>query len=94
MSERIAFAKTQVDETKNVMIRNIEKILERSEKLEDLDAKTQDLSTMSYNFQRAGRNLKCQMIRDNVCLTLAIILIILVVLGVTIFIMYEIIHRA
>jgi len=46
-----------LDETKDIMIRNIDKLLERGEKLEDLAKKSQDLSDSSKLFLRQSEKL-------------------------------------
>ncbi len=51
-SDQMSQLQTQVDEVKGVMTQNIEKVMERGERLEDLIAQTNDLeahvSRMKY----------------------------------------------
>lgn len=51
----------QVDEVKNIMVENIEKVLERGEKIELLVDKTDDLRFQAEKFQKTGRQLRSKM---------------------------------
>lgn len=53
--DRIA---NQVDEVRSIMERNVEMILDRGEKLEDLEAKSDDLSKATLAFKKQARKLK------------------------------------
>lgn len=58
--DKIAEVNTQIDEVKDIMIKNIEDLLERGEKIEDLIYKTEELKYTSDVFrQRAKRMNRC-----------------------------------
>ena len=46
-----------VDETKEIMVKNIDKLLDRNEKLEDLVAKSDDLSMQSKTFMKQSKKM-------------------------------------
>lgn len=56
----------EIAEVKNVMIDNIEKILERGERIELLVDKTDHLQNEAFNFRRGARQLKNKMWWRNV----------------------------
>jgi len=66
------------------MVNNIEKVLERSEKIEILVDKTDDLHTQSQSFKRKGTKLKRKMWWKNTKLCCCIVLIVTVILAVII----------
>merc|ERR1719197_1239107 len=55
--DNIGAVKAQIDDVKNVMVQNIEKVLERGEKIELLVDKTDRLSQQAFRFQSTGRSL-------------------------------------
>lgn len=59
--DKITKAQQLIDETKVVMLDNIDAVMRRGENLEDLVAKTDDLSTMSKGFHKAAKktNKRC-----------------------------------
>lgn len=50
--------KNQIDEVKDVMVQNIEKVLERGEKIELLVDKTDRLNQQAFRFESTSRNLR------------------------------------
>ena len=48
----------QVDETKAIMARNIDNILERGEKIENLEEQSKELNAMSRVFKKKAKQLK------------------------------------
>ena len=76
--------KIQVDETTQIMKNNIEKILDRDEKLGDLETKTQDLVDGSHRFQKKTNKLKwkmyCEDKRFLAGIIMALILLIIIIL--------------
>lgn len=69
-----------IAEVKNVMIENIEKVLERGERIELLVDKTDHLSSEAFMFRKEARKLKNKMRWKNIKLILLIILILIVVI--------------
>jgi len=83
-NDRIAKVQEEISQVKDVMIKNIDKVLERGEKIELLVDKTEVLDQHAFKFKKASTKLKRAMWWKNAKLT---ILIILVLLGVIYFIL-------
>ncbi|CRG94969.1 SNARE protein, putative [Plasmodium gallinaceum] len=59
-ADKLSKVQKDLDEVKDVMLKNIEDLLQRGEKLDDLMKKSQDLSNSSYQFYRqAKKNNQC-----------------------------------
>lgn len=63
--DKIGSIAKQLDATKDIMIENIDKILERGEKIELLVDKTDKLSEQAYKFEKSSRQLKHTMYWQN-----------------------------
>jgi synaptobrevin family protein YKT6 len=57
-----------VDETKEIMVKNIDKLLDRNEKLEDLVAKSDDLSLQSKTFMKQSKKVLVLLQSSIVCI--------------------------
>lgn len=57
-SDDITKVKSQLDDVKNVMVENIEKVLERGEKIELLVDKTDRLNEQAFKFEKTSRQLR------------------------------------
>ncbi|EFJ08162.1 hypothetical protein SELMODRAFT_235084 [Selaginella moellendorffii] len=79
---KIARIKQQVSEVKGIMMDNIEKVLERGEKIELLVDKTENLRFQADNFQRQGRQLRRKMWLQNMKMKLIVLAIVLFVIVV------------
>ncbi|KAI9118704.1 hypothetical protein K1719_010149 [Acacia pycnantha] len=80
---KLSKLKAQVTEVKGIMIDNIEKVLDRGEKIELLVDKTESLQFQADSFQRQGRQLRRKMWLQNLQMKLMLgggILIIIVIL--------------
>lgn len=71
--DNISVVKGQIEEVKDVMVQNIEKVLERGEKIELLVDKTDRLNQQAFRFEKSSRTLRRTMwwkkIRTIVCAT-------------------------
>jgi len=56
--DTIGAVQGQIDDVKNVMVENIEKVLQRGEKIELLVDKTDRLNQQAYKFERQSKKLK------------------------------------
>lgn len=74
--DKMSAVQKQVDEVKNVMIENIEKVLDRGEKIELLVDKTQSLRNSADTFHRQGKQLRRQMWLNNLKMKLLIFFIV------------------
>ncbi|XP_047336628.1 putative vesicle-associated membrane protein 726 [Impatiens glandulifera] len=69
---KLAKVKAQVTEVKGVMMQNIEKVLDRGEKIECLVDKTDDLRCQAQDFKAQGTKLKKKMWIENMKMKLAV----------------------
>ncbi|XP_055034217.1 vesicle-associated membrane protein 7 isoform X2 [Misgurnus anguillicaudatus] len=79
-SDTLTETQVQVDDLKGIMVRNIDLVAQRGEKLELLIDKTENLVDSSVTFKTTSRNLAHAMCMKNLKLTVIIIVILLVVL--------------
>lgn len=56
--DNIGTVKSQIDEVKDVMVQNIERVLERGEKIELLVDKTDNLNQQAFRFESSSRSLR------------------------------------
>ena len=57
-ADRIDEVKSQIDDVRDVMVQNIEKVLERGEKIELLVDRTDRLNQQAYRFEASSRSLR------------------------------------
>jgi len=55
--DQIKQIEKNLDDTKDIMHKNIDQVLERGENLDSLLKKSEDVSAMSYQFQKKARNM-------------------------------------
>lgn len=84
---KLAKVKAQVSEVKGVMMENIEKVLDRGEKIELLVDKTEDLHSQAQVFRQQGGQIKRKMWWQNmkiklIVLAILIVLILIIVLSI------------
>ncbi|KAK9093604.1 hypothetical protein Syun_028515 [Stephania yunnanensis] len=84
---KLAKVKAQVSEVKGVMMENIEKVLDRGEKIELLVDKTENLHQQAQDFRSAGTKIRRKMWLQNmkiklIVLGILIALILIIVLSV------------
>ncbi|KAH7277266.1 hypothetical protein KP509_39G043100 [Ceratopteris richardii] len=79
---KLSKVRAQVTEVKGIMMENIEKVLDRGEKIELLVDKSENLRYQADNFQRQGRQLRRRMWLENMKIKLVIlgILILLILI--------------
>lgn len=78
--DRVTETQMQVDDLKGIMVRNIDLVAQRGEKLELLIDKTENLVDASVTFKTTSRNLTRAMCMKNLKLTLVIVLVALVMI--------------
>ena len=71
-ADRMARVQGEIDEVRSVMVHNIERVLERGEKIELLVQKTDELGHQAFKFEKEARTLKRAMIWKRVRLYLVI----------------------
>ncbi|NWI79854.1 VAMP7 protein, partial [Dryoscopus gambensis] len=78
--DQVAETQAQIDELKGIMVRNIDLVAQRGEKLELLIDKTENLVDSSVTFKTTSRNLARAMCMKNLKLTIVIIIVSIVIL--------------
>ncbi|XP_041485399.1 vesicle-associated membrane protein 7-like [Lytechinus pictus] len=83
-NDKVAVLQNQVDEVKDIMTVNIDKVLSRGEKLDDLLSKTEDLEASAKTFQKTARKVNDKMwwqnIRMKILLTVIIFIVVIAIL--------------
>ncbi|KAL0974381.1 hypothetical protein UPYG_G00219690 [Umbra pygmaea] len=79
-ADHLTETQMQVDDLKGIMVRNIDLVAQRGEKLELLIDKTENLVDSSVSFKTTSRNLARAMCMKNLKLTIIVIVVSLVVL--------------
>ncbi|KAF7837328.1 putative vesicle-associated membrane protein 726 [Senna tora] len=77
---KLAKVKAQVSEVKGVMMENIEKVLDRGEKIELLVDKTEDLRSQAQDFKTQGTKVKRKMWIENMKMKLIVFAIVVALL--------------
>ena len=76
-SNKVASVQQQVSEVKEIMMDNIEKVLDRGEKIEVLVDKTEALRFQADNFHKQGRALRNRMWWNNLKMKLILLFFVL-----------------
>jgi len=84
--DKVQQVKGEIEQVKDVMVHNIEKVLERGERIEILVDKTDNLNQQSFAFKKRSTALKRQMWWKN---TKLMVILIIVVLCILYFIYYS-----
>jgi len=79
-NDKLTQIKDDMDSTRKVMVENIDRMLERGEKIELLVDKTDNLSMQAQTFKKKSTNLKRVMCMQNLKLWLIIIFVVLLVI--------------
>ncbi|KUF98684.1 hypothetical protein AM588_10010289 [Phytophthora nicotianae] len=72
-ADSLSRVKQQIDDVKDIMVENIEKVLDRGEKFELLVDRTDKLNRQSVKFERSSTQLRKSMWRRNVKLWLLLV---------------------
>jgi len=80
--DKVAKVREEINAVKDVMIKNIDKVLERGEKIELLVDKTEVLDQHAFKFKKQAKNLKNSMWWKNAKLWVLVIVIVLILIFV------------
>jgi len=80
-ADKINKVKGEIEDAKQIMVKNIDKVLERGERIEMLVSKTDDLHTQSQSFKKKSTQLKRKMCCQNAKLCFVIICVISVIVA-------------
>lgn len=78
-ADKVKLVKHKIEETKNIMVDNIEKVLDRGEKIELLVDKTDELEETAQDFRFKSRNLARTMWFRNVKLIILLVVLVLII---------------
>lgn len=81
-SDQIAKVQKEVNEVKDVMTQNIEKVLERGEKIDVLVGKTEELDHSSQVFHRQAKRLRREMWWKNKKICLILVFVVAIIIAV------------
>ena len=81
---RVQHLREDVEEVKGQMVHNIDKVIERGERLDDLNERTEQLNSRAGEFQTVSTRLKRKLWWQNIKLWIILIIIIVVILAVII----------
>eukprot|EP00761_Pharyngomonas_kirbyi_P012128 gb/GECH01012155.1/.p1 GENE.gb/GECH01012155.1/~~gb/GECH01012155.1/.p1 ORF type:complete len:209 (+),score=44.73 gb/GECH01012155.1/:1-627(+) len=87
-NDKVSKVQSEINEVKDIMRDNIDRVLERGERLEDLSGRAEDLQRSSKMFVGTARKAKRKMCMRNFYITIILIIVILVILAVVILIAY------
>lgn len=82
--DKLAIVNKNINEVKDIMIQNIDKIIERGEKIELLVSKTDQLQSNAVMFNRQARSVKRFFLCKNYKITLIVALILIAVIFIVI----------
>ncbi|XP_078072945.1 vesicle-associated membrane protein 8 [Mustelus asterias] len=78
--EKLSNLQGQVDDVRGIMSQNIEKVLERGERLDDLIIKTDDLQATADSFQKTSTKIARKMWWKNTKMIIIIVVIVVVII--------------
>ncbi|KAF0973849.1 hypothetical protein FDP41_007236 [Naegleria fowleri] len=84
-NDKIYKLKNQIDATKDVMISNIDKVIERGERLDVLAEKTDELQDHAFTFKTKSKKLKNTMKKRIILLALILIVIFVIIVLIAVF---------
>ena len=85
-NDKMTKIRDDISQVKEIMIDNIEKILERGDKIDNLVAKTDDLNTEAVRFESNARELKWKMLKKRLILTAIVVFVVLLVIFIIVLI--------
>ncbi|XP_043917083.1 vesicle-associated membrane protein 8-like [Protopterus annectens] len=78
-TNKVGELQSQVDDVKNIMTQNIDRVLERGERLDDLIVKTDDLQATAESFQKTSTKIARKMWWKNTKMIIIIVVIVAVI---------------
>jgi vesicle-associated membrane protein 7 len=79
-SDRIRHVQSEVDQVRDIMVQNIEKVMERGERIDILVDKTDNLNQAAFQFKKRSTELKRQMWWKNTKITIILALVVVNIL--------------
>lgn len=85
-NDKIAVLQTKIEDIKADMIDNLDKVLERGEKLEVLVEKTEDVKNAASHFRKGTRKVKNRSMMKWLLLVIILLVILIVIIVALVFI--------
>ncbi|XP_031397854.1 vesicle-associated membrane protein 724-like [Punica granatum] len=79
--DKVSQVEAQISQVKSITLDNINKVMDRGEKLTVLEDKTTDLRDQAQLYKKQGNEIKRKMWYQNVKIKLAVIVILLLIIG-------------
>ena len=86
-SDKLRALKGQVDDVTETMKKNMSKVLERGDRLEELETRSEGLSEAAVVFHSNAKKLKCELCKNNAKLMIAIAITTVVLVGVIVIVL-------
>eukprot|EP01087_Luapelamoeba_hula_P013336 TRINITY_DN3810_c0_g1_i1.p1 TRINITY_DN3810_c0_g1~~TRINITY_DN3810_c0_g1_i1.p1 ORF type:complete len:212 (-),score=52.93 TRINITY_DN3810_c0_g1_i1:146-781(-) len=86
--DKVKNVQHKVDEAKEIGLSNLGKLLDRGERLENLQEKADNLHQQSNRFQSVAKKLKCLEVKRNIIVTIVLIICCAILVGILIGILY------
>ncbi|XP_051978705.1 vesicle-associated membrane protein 8-like [Xyrauchen texanus] len=83
--DRVKHLQSQVDGVKDIMTQNVDRILARGERLDDLMGKSEDLQAGAQNFKQTSQKVARAYWWKNVKIIVVIIVIVIIIVLIVIF---------
>jgi len=91
--DKIKNVHSKVDQLKDLQMSNLGKLLDREEKLEHMQERTETLHEQSGKFQHVAKQLKCAEWRRNIIVTIVLLVCCAILIGIIIGIIYYVIKK-
>ncbi|XP_051964416.1 vesicle-associated membrane protein 8-like [Xyrauchen texanus] len=82
---RVKSLQSQVDGVKDIMTQNVDRILAREERLEDIIGISEDLQAGAQNFKKISQKVACAYWWKNVKIIVCIIVVVIIIVLIVIF---------
>jgi vesicle-associated membrane protein 7 len=82
--DKIAVVNRNINEVKDIMVQNIEKIIARGEKIEILVSKSEELEVNARVFKKKANSVKLHFCCKNIKITLIVIFILITIIGLVV----------
>lgn len=79
-TSKILDIQEEIDQTKDIVHRNIDLVIERGDKLDELQDKSDNLNVQSHLFRKSAKKLKCKMLVKNIKMIILLLFIILIII--------------
>ncbi|KAJ6241573.1 vesicle-associated membrane protein [Anaeramoeba flamelloides] len=79
-ADKLTKVQSEVDKVKDVMVQNIEKVIDRGEKLDILVDKAENFNEQAFQFKRSSKKLKWRMFYKNLKLMIILSIVLLLII--------------